>query len=122
MTPQQIGQQFGMWQTTLGNASNSLARTLGVQQGQEQNYAALQAAMQVHSQTAVGQMQAIQAGNELAGLANTQLQQIQTTLTVYAQDQTNRGLVADDRQAAHDAADLQFFQYQPIATTGSQGF
>ena len=55
---------------TFGNAANSLGRTLGVQQGQESNYTALQAAVQNHSQTAAGQMQAIQATNEALGVMN----------------------------------------------------
>ena len=120
--PQNIGTQFTMWNQTLGNAGTSLGRTLGVQQGQENNYTALQAAIQVHSQTAAGQMQAIQAGNELASLTNTQLNQIQTTLTAAAQDQATRNLVTDDQQAAQEAAMLQYSQYRPVATTGSEGF
>jgi P-type conjugative transfer protein TrbJ len=120
--PQNIGSQFTMWQQTMGNASNSLGRTLGVQQGQEQNYTALQAAINQHSQSATGQMQAIQAGNELASLTSTQLNQIQTTLTAAAQEQATRDDVLADRQAAEDAATLQFSQYQAVPTTGSQGF
>lgn len=120
--PQNIGSQFTMWSNTLGNASNTLGRTLGVQQGQLSNYAALQAAIQAHSQTAAGQMQAIQAGNELAALTNTQLQQVQTTLYAAAQEQATRDITAAERQAVNDAAMLKFSQYQPVATTGSQGF
>jgi P-type conjugative transfer protein TrbJ len=116
--PQNIGSQFTMWQQTLGNASNSLGRTLGVQQGQEQNYTALQAAINQHSQTATGQMQAIQAGNELASLTSTQLNQIQTTVTAAAQEQATRDIVAADRQAMQDAQWEQFVAAPPLATTG----
>lgn len=120
--PANIGAQFTMWQQTMGNASSSLGRTLGVQQGQEAGATALQAAIQVHSQTAAGQMQAIQAGNELAALTNTQLQQVQTTLVAAAQEAATRDELAADRQASEDAAMLRFSQYQPVPTTGSQGF
>jgi len=47
-----------MWQQTLGNPESSFARTIGVQQGQEQSYTALQAAIQAHSEVLVGQKQA----------------------------------------------------------------
>src|SRR5271165_641226 len=97
--PQNIGAQFTMWQQTIGNAGNSLARTLGVQQGQESNYTALQAAIQTHASSAAGQMQAIQAGDEALGLINTQLQQVQTTLVAAAQAQETNALAAEDRQA-----------------------
>jgi type IV secretion system protein TrbJ len=116
--PQNIGAQFTQWQTTFANADNSLARTLGVQQGQEQNYTALQAAIQAHSQTATGQMQAIQAGNESLGLINTQLQQVQTTLVAAAQETATRDEIAADRQAAADAQLQQFLAPPPLTTTG----
>jgi len=120
--PANIGSQFTIWSSTLGKAGNTLGSTLGVQQSQLSSYTALQAAIQTHSQTAAGQMQAIQAGNELASLTNTQLQQIQTTLTAAAQEQATRDIVAADQQAAQEAAMLRFLQYQPVATTGYQGF
>lgn len=120
--PQNMGSQFTMWQQTLGNASNSLGRTLGVQQGQEQNDAALQARIQLQSQSAVGQMQAIQAGNQLAGLANTQLNEIQTTLTAYAQDAATHEMVSDDELAAQNAALLRMTTDQNVPLTGYKGY
>ncbi len=116
--PSGLGSQFTMWQQTLGNASSSLGRTLGVQQGQEQNYTAVQAAIQAHSQTAAGQMQAIQAGNELAALTNTQLQQVQTTLVSMAQEQAAHDVVQDERDAIADAYTVQFFARPDLPLTG----
>lgn len=120
--PQNIGSQFTMWQQTMGNASNSLGRTLGVQQGQEQNYAALQMAINAQSQSATGQMQAIQAGNQLASLTSTQLNQMQTTLTAMAQEQATQDLVHDDRDAAANAAMLQLTATTTVQTTGYKGY
>jgi P-type conjugative transfer protein TrbJ len=122
MLPGQIGSQFTMWQQTIATANNSLARVVGVQQGQMQSATATMAQIQAHSAGAAGQMQAIQAGNEMAAQTVYALQQVQTTLAAAATAQGNRDIVAAERQAAHDQASLQFFQYQPIATTGSQGF
>lgn len=118
--PGNMSGQLTMWQQSLQNSSRSLATTLGVQQGQENSYTALQAQLQLHSQTAVGQMQAIQAGNEIAALTNTQLQQIQTTLVAAAQNQANHELVADDRRALSDAAKQQFLQSNQMPMTGVQ--
>lgn len=116
--PSQIGGQFTMWQQTIGQANNAMARTLGVQQGQEQNNAALQQAIQAHSASAVGQMQAIQAGNELAALTNTQLQQIQTTLTAAVTARQTTDIVAADRAAAQDQAMQNMLTATPIPLTG----
>ena len=120
--PQNIGAQFTMWQQTIGNANSSLGRTLGVQQGQEANYTALQAAIQAHSSTAAGQMQAIQAGNESIGLVNTQLQQVQTTLVATAQEQATRDMVAADRTASEDAAMQALLQPTSIPLAGYKGY
>lgn len=120
--PSQMGEQFAMWRTTLANGARSLGATLGVQQGQETSYTALQAAIQIHSQTAAGQMEAIQAGNELAALTNTQLQQLQTTLTAQAQLQATRDLTEADRTAAEDQAEQTFVGGQNVPPTGYQGF
>ena len=116
--PSNIGSQFSMWQTTMGNASSSLGRTLGVQQGQEQNAAALMAAIQAHSQTAAGQMQAIQAGNEMAAQEAYTLQQIQTTLTAAAQEQATLDDIQSERQALADQYTAQFLSAPNASLTG----
>jgi type IV secretion system protein TrbJ len=113
-----IAGQFGTWQQTIGNNLSTMGRTLGLQQSQQQNQAAIIQALQRHSQSAQGQMQAIQAGNELAGANAAQLAQIQATLTATAQMQASNAAVAADRQAAEDAAMLHFATPQPVATTG----
>ncbi len=80
-----ISGQFTRWQQTIGNNVDTLGQTLGLQQGQQQTDAALLAQIQLHASTATGQMQAIQAGNELAGATANQLMQIQATLAATAQ-------------------------------------
>jgi type IV secretion system protein TrbJ len=120
--PSNIGQQFTLWQTTMGNATKSLANTLGVQQGQENSYTALQAQLQAHSQTAAGQMQAIQAGNELAALTSTQLNQIQTTLVAAAQETATKDAIAADQTASEDATKQKFLQSIQHPTTGGMQY
>ena len=115
-----IAGQFSMWQQTIGNNLNTMGRTLGLQQSQQQNGAAIVAALQQHSQSAAGQMQAIQAGNELAGANAAQLAQIQATLMATAQMQANGMAVDADRRASEDAAMLHFAQPPSLATTGYQ--
>jgi conjugal transfer/entry exclusion protein len=65
-------------------------------------------------------MQAIQAGNELAGANAAQLAQIQATLITTAQMQASNAAVAADKQATRDAAMLHFAQPPSITTTGYQ--
>ena len=117
-----IAGQFTTWQQTIGNNLNTMGRTLGLQQSQQQNQAAILQALQQHSQSAQGQMQAIQAGNELAGASAAQLAQIQATLIATAQMQATGMAVSADRQAEQDAAMQHFSTPQPIVTTGYQQF
>lgn len=118
----QIAGQMQQWQQTIGNSANSLGRALGVQQGQEQNNAALLASLQMHSQTATGQMQAIQAGNEIAGQTAAQLQQVEATLQVMAQTQATGMVVDANRRAQEDAAWLAFNGGPVLATTGGKSW
>jgi P-type conjugative transfer protein TrbJ len=120
--PSNMENQFTQWQQTLARAGLSMGQTLGVQQTQLTNYSALQAAIQAHGQTAGGQMQAIEAGVEMAGLTNTQLQQIQTTLTAQAQLQATKVLTNADRRASEDAETQAFVSGANVPTTGYQGF
>ena len=113
-----IAGQFTTWQQTIGNNLTTLGRTLGVQQSQQQNEATILQALQQHSQSAQGQMQAIQAGNELAGANAAQLAQIQATLISTAQMQATGIAVQTDRQASEDAAMLHFSTLQPVTTSG----
>lgn len=113
-----VAGQFTTWQQTIGNNLSTMGRTLGLQESQQRDQAAIIQALQQHSQSAEGQMQAIQAGNELAGANAEQLAEIQATLTATAQMQASNAAVAADRQASEDAAMLHFATPQPVAITG----
>ena len=110
--------QITVYQQTIGTNLSTMGKMLGMQQGMESNNAALLATLQQHSQSAVGQMQAIQAGNELAHAQATQLMQIQATLSSTAQMQATQMAVDADRKATQDAAMMHFAQPSTIATTG----
>ncbi len=115
-----ISGQFTQWQQTIGNNVETLGRTLGFQQGQQQTDASLLAQIQLHASTATGQMQAIQAGNEPAGATANQLMQIQATLAATAQLQAGNMVVEADRRAAQDAAMLHAIQAPRPPVTGIQ--
>jgi P-type conjugative transfer protein TrbJ len=115
-----IAGQFTTWQQTIGNSVDTLGKTLGLQQTQQASGADLLASLEQHSQSAAGQMQAIQAGNELAHATAVQLQQIQATLTVTAQMRATEMAVDADRRASQDAAMLHFAQPPSFATSGYQ--
>jgi P-type conjugative transfer protein TrbJ len=113
-----IAGQFTTWQQTIGNSVSTLGKTLGMQQNQQASDAALLASLEQHSQSAQGQMQAIQAGNELAHATAVQLQQIQATLAVTAQMRATEMAVDADRRASQDAAMLHFSTPTPVPTSG----
>jgi P-type conjugative transfer protein TrbJ len=113
-----IAGQFTTWRQTIGNNVITLGRTLGLQQDQQAQNATVLTTLESHSQSAQGQMQAIQAGNELAHANAAQLQQIQATLTATAQMQATGMAVDADRRASEDAAMLHFSTPQPIQTSG----
>lgn len=113
-----VSGQFATWQQTIGNNISTMGRTLGLQQSQQQSDAALIAQLQQHAQSATGQMQAIQAGNELAGANAAQLMQIQATLSATAQMTASNDAVTADRRASEDAAMLQFSTPQTVPLTG----
>ena len=115
-----IAGQFTMWQQTIGNNVDTLGRTLGLQQGQQQSNAALIERMQAQSATATGQLQVLQAGNELAGATANQLIQIQATLAATAQLQAGNAATAADRRASEDAAMLHAIQAPRPPVTGIQ--
>ena len=100
--------QFTTWQQTIGNNLNTMGRTLGLQQSQQQNQTAILQALQQHAQSAQGQMQAIQAGNELAGANAAQLAQIQATLISTAQMQASNAAVAGRQAGNRGRRDVAF--------------
>jgi type IV secretion system protein TrbJ len=114
--------QITGYQQTIGNNLSTMGKTLGLQQGQEASNAALLASLQQHSQSAAGQMQAIQAGNELAHQQATQLLQIQATLSGTAQMQATQMAVNANRQATEDAAMQKFNSGATISATPGQGW
>ena len=122
MLPAQFSQQIQMWQQTLGQADFNLGNQLALQQRQQLQYASLQDRAQAQSAAATGQMQAIQAGNELAAITGTQLNQIQATLTAQAQYYAAVTTSAADRTAREDAVMLDFANGHPVATTGYRNY
>lgn len=113
--PTSFRNQFTSWQTTLGSNLNTFGRTLGLQQSQSASDVALLAAIQRHSQSAQGQMQALQAGNELASMTAQQLMQLRQTVAAQAQLQGGWIAVQAERQAAEDAALRQFLSAPQLA-------
>jgi len=120
--PGNIAATMTGWQTTMGNATKTLGSTLGVQQSQLNSYTALQAAIQTHSQTAAGQMQAIQAGTEMSGQIATILQQVQTTLVASSTAAATFEEIEADKEAAQNAQVQQFLAAPDQPLTGYQRY
>jgi P-type conjugative transfer protein TrbJ len=120
--PSQISNQITTWQQTAGDNLNAFARTIGVQQDQQASDAALLASLQAHAQTAAGQMQALNAANELAGASALQLLKIQSTINAQAQVQAAQLVIQNDRQATQDAALQRFMEAPLFQTTGGRRY
>lgn len=108
-----IAGQLTSWQRTIGDNLGTMGKTLGLQQTKERDNAALLAALQHHSASAQGQMQAIEAGNELAGANAAELQQIHQTLIATAQMQAQQMAVDADRRAQENAEEQHFINGGP---------
>ena len=120
--PTNMGNQFSMWRETVGNNLTTTGKVLGLQQTQETSDANMLSTIQSHSQGAVGQVQAIQAGNELASANGKELHQINQTVIAQTQMQADQMAVDADRQSAEDAAMAQFLTTRPQQTTGGMRF
>jgi P-type conjugative transfer protein TrbJ len=116
--PNGIANQFSMWQQTLGNASQTLGNVLAKQQLQQAQYAGVQAGIQAQSELAVGQKQTMQAAVSAISLANTQLNQVQGTLTAAYQESTTRDIIAANRQQMQDQQYLSFIADPNMPLTG----
>lgn len=110
--------QFVTWQRTIGNNLSTMGRVLGLQQDQANSDAALLKRLQDAAGSATGQMQAIEAGNQLAGANAAQLYQIHQTLMATAQMEANRMAVEADRRASEDAALQQFLSSPALPLAG----
>jgi P-type conjugative transfer protein TrbJ len=120
--PTNMGNQFSMWRETVGNNLTTTGKVLGLQQTQETSDANMLNTIQSHSQGAVGQVQAIQAGNELASANGKELHQINQTVIAQTQMQADQMAVDADRQSAEDAAMAQFLTTRTQQTTGGMRF
>jgi P-type conjugative transfer protein TrbJ len=110
MTPNQLANQFDVWKTTLGNAATKLGQLINQSSSDQASYAAKQDQIKGLSAAAIGETQAIQAGNQLTGLVSSQLQQVHMTLTAVAQEIATKDAIDVDKQSSADQATQQFLQ------------
>jgi P-type conjugative transfer protein TrbJ len=114
--------QYQIWATVTQKDTAALQAALGLQETQRINDTVLLSGIDLHSQTAMGQMQAIQAGNEFASLGVKQMQSMQQILAAQARVVQDQATVAADRQAAEDQAVSQFLSNPDLPTSGGQGY
>jgi P-type conjugative transfer protein TrbJ len=113
-----MGSQLTQWQQTAAQSMSSLGRVLGLQQVQSASDAQLIQQIQIHGQTAQGQVQAIQAGIEMSSVQAGQLARIQETLATTAAMNAAQATVAADRRAVYDASALRLSTGQVDQTPG----
>lgn len=122
MTPTMLTNQFTMWQQTLGNSANNLGLVIQTSSNQEAGYTSQQNTAQLHSQSAVGQLQALQAGNELTGLVSTQLNQVHATITGVAQEIATNDAVNAERDALQDNGTSQFLNHTDTSWSAQEKY
>ena len=101
-TLDQINAQYQQWGSVTANDITQMQASIGVQETERDNDAATLAVLQGHSQSAQGQMQALQAGNEMAALGVSQTQKLQEMLAQESQLVVDQTSVQDERKAAED--------------------
>jgi P-type conjugative transfer protein TrbJ len=114
MTPTMITNQFDMWSATIGRSANKLGELLDMSNEQEKGYGLTQTQSRMHSEGALGQVQALQAVNEQVDLVNTQLNQVHAAISNFAQFYATDAVVRTERQAQQDAAENQFMQQNTL--------
>jgi P-type conjugative transfer protein TrbJ len=114
MTPQQLSNQFDTWKTTLGNAATKLGQLIDQSSSDQASLAAKQDQIKSASAGAIGETQAIQAGNQLTGLVSSQLSQVHVTLTALAQEIATRDGISVDKDSSADQATQQFLQHENV--------
>lgn len=118
----QMATQYQTWASVSQNDISQLQAALGLQQAQQATDAQILTALQQHSQSAQGQMQAIQAGNEMSALGVKQMQQLQVMLANESHVIEDQQGVQADRQAAQDQALKTFLAPPALPTTGLPGY
>ena len=118
-TLNQMTAQYQQWGTVTSNDITHLQASIGMQETQRASDSATLAVLQQHSQSAGGQMQALQAGNEMAALGISQMQKLQTMLAQETQLVVDQNAIADQRQAAADSALEEFLQSSLPPTAGN---
>ncbi len=119
-TLQQMEAQYQQWGTVTANDITQMQASIGVQETERDGDAATLAVLQEHSQSAQGQMQALQAGNEMAALGVSQTQKLQEMLAQESQLVVDQTSINDQRQAAADSA-LEEFLQNPIPPLSGNG-
>ena len=119
-TLNQMTAQYQQWGTVTSNDITHLQASIGMQETPRASDSATLAVLQQHSQNAQGQMQALQAGNEMAALGVSQMQKLQTMLAQGTQLVVDQNSIADQRQAAADSA-LEEFLQSPLPPTSGNG-
>lgn len=117
-----ITTQYSGWSQNAASQMQQTIAALGFNEQQMRSDSGLLATLQVHSQTAEGQMQAIQAGNEMASFTAMQAMQTQQLLATGIQMSTTQMALEQDRRNAERLRTDSFFEPDQLPTTGYERF
>jgi type IV secretion system protein TrbJ len=122
MTPTMISNQFTTWGNTIGQAGANLGRLLDKTGITDLADTAQAKTAEAQSAAAVGQLQAIQAGNEQMAIILKTGKSMNATLTGLAQEIATRDAVAADRDAVRDNATHEFLQHNDFGWSVKEHF
>jgi P-type conjugative transfer protein TrbJ len=114
--------KYNTWAQMAGQNVTSMQRAMGVADSQMQSDAALVASIQAQSGSAVGQMQVLQAANEMASVQVSQTMQLHQTLMAQAQMLGAYVNGQTARQAEAYQATINFLSGPALPMTGGKRY
>jgi P-type conjugative transfer protein TrbJ len=117
-----MADKYETWARMAGENIVTMQQAMSIADKQIASDAVLARAIQQQSESAVGQVQVLQAANQMASLNFSATQQMHATLMSQAQaiNAYNAGLAS--RQSLQDQATVNFLSSPPVAMTGGKRY
>lgn len=110
--------KYNAWGQVAGQNITTMQQAMGLAGDQMTSDAMLLSAIQAQSDNATGQVQVLQAANEMASLTFSNIQGMHTTLMAHAQQVAAYDAAQSQRQAMQDQATIRFLSSPPAPMTG----
>lgn len=115
-------EKYNAWGQISGQNIVTMQQAMGLAGDQMVSDAMLFSAVQAQSDNAAGQVQVLQAANEMASLTFSNLQSMHTTLMAHAQQVAAYDAGQSQRQAMQDQTTIRFLSSPPAPMTGGNRY